>query len=85
MIPKRIEKIISLLEGVAEGKLDPDQALIEWGDVDKDKDNKLIASSWHELSHYAVDSDIREKDKEYEINRQKVLKNYAKRILEKYS
>jgi hypothetical protein len=79
-----IPKIISLLEGVAEGKLDPDQALIEWGDVDQDQD-QLITSSWHELSHFAVDGDIREKSKKYEIYQKKLLKDFAKEILEKYS
>ncbi|GJL80146.1 MAG: hypothetical protein NPINA01_31350 [Nitrospinaceae bacterium] len=84
MIPKRIEKIVSLLKKVAEGKLDPDQALIEWGDVDQEQD-ELIASSWHELTHFADDDDIREKDKEYEVYQQNLLKDYAKRIFEKYS
>jgi hypothetical protein len=76
MIPKRIENIIFLLIQVAEGKLDPDQALIEWGDVDKEQD-KLIANSWHELTHFANDDDTREKDKEYEIYQQKLLKGFA--------
>jgi len=83
MIPEKIKTIVSLLEGVAEGSIDSDQALRDWGDVDKEPE--LIASAWHELSHFDTDKDIREKDKEYEINRQKVLKVYAKRILEKYS
>lgn len=84
MITDRIKAIISLLEGVAEGDIDPDQALIEWGDVDKEQD-ELIASGWHELTHFAVDDDIREKSEKYDSYQRQLLKDYAKKILEKYS
>jgi hypothetical protein len=84
MITDRIKAIVLLLEGVAEGDIDPDQALRDWGDVDQDQD-QLFASAWHELIHFVDDDDIREKDEEYDSYQRQLLKDYAKRILEKYS
>ncbi|MDI6784512.1 MAG: hypothetical protein QME64_10515 [bacterium] len=80
---EKIRTIISLLKMVADGELDPDLALERWPDIDKETD-KLIAASWHDLSHFANDTDIRKKDKEYDIMQRNLLRKNASEIHQKY-
>ncbi len=69
---------------VAEGRVDPHEGLKLWPDIDSEPD-PLIASIWHDLSHFANDDHIRAKDKKYEIYQIDLLKNGATKIREKYS
>ena len=81
---KKINKIIFLLKAVAEGSLESEEALKQWGNIDEEQD-ELIAYSWHELTHFDADDDIRKKDIGYDSYQRQLLKDYAKKILEKYS
>ena len=79
----KIVKIVSLLESVASGQMDPALALKEWPDIDSETDD-LIATGWHELSHYENDVDLRESDSEYDANMRALLKKWAVKIRGKY-
>lgn len=80
----RAKQSIRLLEMVLEGKVDPVTALDQWPDIDTEQDD-LIEASWHDLSHYANDDDIRSKDVEYDKQQKKVLADKAEKIRKKYS
>ena len=80
---KRALNVISLLESVASKQMDPAKAIKEWPDIDSEKD-KLIASAWHDLSHYENDIDIRTKDSEFDSKMREGLRNKASKIRFKY-
>lgn len=76
MEEKKIEKILNILNGVANNSMDPVQGLKDWPDIDTESDD-LIAASWHDLSHFANDEDIRQKDKKYEsLLKENLIKRY---------
>jgi hypothetical protein len=77
-------RIISLLEGVAGGSLDARVALEHWPDIDLEADS-LLAASWHDLSHYAADKDIRDRDPAYATYQNNLLLIRAKTIKERTS
>lgn len=76
---EKTELIISLLENVAAGALDANTALEKWPDIDVEN-NDLIAASWHDLTHYAADADIRKKDPAYAEYQTSLLLDRAKQI-----
>jgi len=80
----RAKQSIRLLEMVLAGKADPVTALDQWPDIDAEQD-ELIEASWHDLSHYANDDDIRSKDPEYDQQQKKILADKAEKIRKKYS
>ena len=84
MRTQKIKNIIDILNKVAAGAISGKDGLIQWPDIDSEEDS-LIASSWHDLSHFATDGDIREKDKEYAEYQRGLLKTRAEEIGEKYS
>jgi len=59
-----IERVVALLEMVADGRMSANSALDEWPDIDREQD-RLIAAAWHHLSHFASDDDIRARDETY--------------------
>ena len=72
----------ALLEQVASGELDASVALSEWPqDAEGDE---LLNASWHDLSHFAVDIDIRMKDPRYEAHQLSLLLGRAKQIRERH-
>ncbi len=79
----RIKNIINLLERVSSEEIAPEQALKQWPDIEAEID-ELVAASWHELTHFQNDSDIREKDVTYDEYMKASLLNFAKRLKEKY-
>ena len=79
----RIAKIVSLLEGVADSTLDASAALEQWTDIDSETDN-LLAASWHDLTHFAADKDIRDRDPGYAAYQKDLLLDRVKKIKEKY-
>lgn len=83
MSKDRIAKVVSLLESVAANTLDASAALAQWPDVDKETDSFIVAS-WHDLTHFATDQDIRDKDSGYAAYQKELLLNRAKIIKEKY-
>lgn len=83
---KRVTFLVTLLERVAAGNLDPDAALSQWGSVDDDYAvDKILGVAWHELSHFANDKDWRAKDPEYERQRARALADYASQIRAKWN
>lgn len=83
MKTQKVKNIIEILNKVAEGVISGKDGLIQWPDIDSEEDS-LITASWHDLSHFDNDSDIREKDKEYDENQRNLLKTRANEIHEKY-
>jgi hypothetical protein len=80
---KKIYLILHLLDEVIADRKNPSEALKEWPDPNSTED-KLLASSWHDLSHYAVDVDIRTKDVNYDYYMKGLLRKNAGEIREKY-
>ena len=80
----RAKESTRLLEMVLAGEIDPAAALKQWPDIDSEQDD-LIEASWHDLSHYANDDDIRSKDPEYEKQQKQLLADKANKIKKKYS
>lgn len=78
----KIEDIITLLEGVANGVLDPNIALQRWPSVEEETDN-LIKTAWHDLSHFCTDEDIRKKDWEYDQYQRGLLREKLEKIRER--
>jgi hypothetical protein len=72
----------ALLERVARGELEASAALDEW--PQDAKPDELLDSSWHDLSHFAVDVDIRKKDPRYETYQLGLLLKRVRQIKEKY-
>jgi hypothetical protein len=56
--------IVGLLKDVSAGLKRPEAALHEWPNVENEP-AQSIRRAWHNLSHYAADADIREKDPRY--------------------
>lgn len=80
----RAKKSSHLLEMVLAGEIDPAAALKQWPDIDTEQDD-LIEASWHDLSHYANDDDIRSKDPDHDQQQKKLLADKAEKIRKKYS
>ncbi len=79
----KIKTIISLLENVINNREDAESALNKWPDIDSEED-PLIAASWHDLSHFAADWDIREKDDKYAELQTEMLQKRVDSITRKY-
>ncbi len=59
-----LKKMISLLEGVLDGSVNPDDAVGAW--PYRPSQDELAARALHMLEHYASDVDIHEKEPGYE-------------------
>ena len=77
------ETIVQLLEAVITHEMTPDAALSAWPEMNGEVDREL-AAAWHDLSLYATDADIREKDREYEHYQLSVLRKHAQGIRRSY-
>jgi hypothetical protein len=73
---------VGLLERVARGELEASTALSEWP-LDAESD-ELLSASWHDLSHFAADLDIRMKDPRYRIYQASLLLKRVEQIKKKY-
>jgi hypothetical protein len=80
----RAAAAVILLQRVLARDLEPDAALREWPDIDTESD-ELLAASWHDLSHYAADEDIRAKDLRYANFQTELLKRRIEEIKQKFS
>ena len=72
----------NLLERVARGELKAPAALIEW--PHRAESDELLNASWHDLSHFAVDLDIRQKDPRYKAYQFTRLLERVQQIKAKY-
>lgn len=64
--------VIDILQAVLDGRIDANTGLRKWPNIDAEED-RLIAASWHDLSHYAEDEDIRLRDSEYASDQRRRL------------
>ena len=81
----RVNRIVDILEGVADGTIDAGTVLEEeWREYEHEPD-KLITSAWHELHHFQADADIRERDAAYAESQKATLISFAQEIRQKYS
>ncbi len=71
-----------LLERVAKGNTEASAALEKW--PENAESDTLLDASRHDLSHFAVDVDIRTKDPRYATYQVSQLLKRAKQIREKY-
>lgn len=76
---ERLLGIADLLEKVATGKITGEEALQLWPSVETETD-QLLRFAWHDLSHYAVDFDIRAKDPRYAAYQNQLLSDRAHAI-----
>jgi hypothetical protein len=79
----RAEIAVALLEDVLSGKTVPETALQLWPNIEIECD-VLLAASWHDLSHFAADEDIREKDRSYAKYQRQLLARRIQEIREKF-
>jgi hypothetical protein len=84
MNKQRAETAIGLLQRVASGDMNADVALATWPEIDSD-DDPLLTASWHDLSHFAADADIRDRDPSYAVHQCELLLRRATEIKEKYT
>ena len=80
---EKIRNVIALLEGVLEGEIPAGDALQRWPNIDAETDD-AVAQAWHDLSHYASDDDIRERDHTYAMHQKRLLQNHVDKLRKKY-
>lgn len=80
----RIAKIVTLLEDVVGHKLDPRLALLQWPDIETETD-KLLTACWHDLSHFAADEDVCDKDAGYATYQRDLLLDRIRQIKAAYN
>jgi hypothetical protein len=73
--------VAALLEKVANGEMEASTALKAWP-LSAQSDT-LLDASWHDLSHFANDLDIRTKDPRYAVYQTSLLLKRAKQIRDK--
>ena len=83
MTKQRALAAVLLLEHVLSRELTPIVALHEWPDIGSECD-ELLSASWHDLSHYAADLDIRVKDPRYARYQSELLARRVEEIREKF-
>ena len=83
MTKQRALAAVLLLEHVLSRELTPIVALHEWPDIDSERD-ELLSASWHDLSHYAADLDIRVRDPRYAKYQIELLARRVEEIREKF-
>lgn len=75
--------IANLLDRVARDDLKASAALAAWPE-DGERD-QLFDASWHDLSPFATDQDVRSRDSRYEAHQVSLLRTRARQIREKYN
>ena len=79
----RAQTAVELLERVLSGEIGPAIALQEWPEIDAETDD-LLAASWHDLSHFSADEDIRRKDRGYAEYQAQLLARRVQEIRTKF-
>ena len=83
MREQRALAAVLLLERVLSREVTPIVALHEWPDIDSESD-ELLSASWHDLSHYSADADIRRRDPGYAMYQAGVLARRVEEIKRKF-
>ena len=84
--PEARESAAQILIAVAEDSLTAAEGLKRFESISKmfpdsgAGEDRLMNESWHVLSHYDADSDIRERDSEYAIAQKAGLRSLANRV-----
>lgn len=81
MKPEQAENAVALLERVASGAATAAEALQKWP---QNTEDSLINVSWHDLSHFAADADIRDRDPRYREYQVSLLLRRADEIRQRY-
>lgn len=79
----RTELVLGLLKKVMSGEVSPELALEQWPSIDTEEDD-LLAATWHDLSHFAADQDIRARDLAYADCQTQLLKRRVREIRQKF-
>ena len=80
---EKVRFVISLLERTIANEQEAQKSLEKWPDIDSEQD-ELLKAAWHDLSHFAADSDIRQRDKGYAESQTDLLRQHVKSIRAKY-
>jgi hypothetical protein len=81
---EKIKNIIALLDGVIDGVIPANDALQCWPNIDAETDD-VVTQAWHDLSHYASDEDIRERDPDYAKYQKTLLQSHIYELKSKYT
>ena len=73
-----------LLDNLLAGELSPETALQQWPNADSERDD-LLAVTWHDLSHFAADADIRRRDPVYTAHQRERLIDRLRQIRERFA
>ena len=74
------QKLISLLLDSIGGHIGFDTAMQEIAKLENIKSNSVVASACHELRHFHIDSDLRDRDLDYDALMKKRLMHYVEQI-----
>lgn len=80
---RRAQTAVELLERGLSGETGPAAALQEWPEIDAKSDD-LLAVSWHDLSHFSADEDIRRKNPDYAECQAQLLARRVRKIRTKF-
>lgn len=58
-----VQQVVTILEQLTRGELEAGEALSRWPDFATR--NAILDRAWHDLSHFAEDADIRQRDRRY--------------------
>jgi hypothetical protein len=68
--------MVNVLSELLEGRINAEQALEAWPDIDDPTDDRLMRNAWHVLYDYYTDDDIRAREPEYDAARLDVLRSF---------
>lgn len=83
LIEQRALAAVFLLERVLSRELTSIVALRDWPGIASESDD-LLTASWHDLSHYAADADIRRRDPRYAKYQSQLLARRVEEIKQKF-
>jgi hypothetical protein len=78
---ERARVAVEILARVLSGEAAAYLALDEWPNIDSE-DNALLIAAWHDLTHFAVDEDIRRDDRCYADYQRDLLMRRVREIKE---
>jgi hypothetical protein len=79
-----VRRAVELVEQAASGEIDASQALASWP-CSVDECDDLVATAWHELSHFDTDADIRAREPEYAELGKRTLRDLARKLRQQYA
>jgi hypothetical protein len=74
--------VVALLESVARAQMEASAALAKW--PPRTESDNLLDASWHDLSHFASDDDVRQSDPRYRAYQVSLLLSRVQQIKAKF-